>query len=86
MFFMTAMTLMISNNANAQDKFNNVEMLEQNSPSSGKVAPGDFDTFYRIPLSATENIDFQGNLDFESEQFNSNQHNASFLLKYSMNF
>ena len=79
--------ILISTTAQAADNYRDVSKLEANSPNAGSVAPKDFDSLYRFPISGSESLELNGAVDFDGNySYNSESPEAALRLNYSMDF
>ena len=78
--------ILISTNAQAEDAFNDYNAFEKNIASAGKIAPKDFDSLYRIPISASESFELDGNVGFQKNADISQEQEATLRINYSLNF
>jgi hypothetical protein len=72
----------ISTNAQAEQIFN----FEENIANSGKIKPKDFDNLYSIPISNSENLDIDGNFNFNNNPEILPEKEASLRINYSLSF
>ena len=87
---LTILMMAMAQNAAAKnqkiDEYEEAALLEANSPSSGRMAPTDFDSLYRIAISKNESLKLGGSINFQPSIDVAQQPEATLHVKYSMNF